>query len=230
MVLLVASGLVLKTLAHLKSLSPGYDGHDVLTASLPLQDARYSTATSINQLYDAGLARIREYPGVEAAGVGLTLPYQRALNDGIRVIDGPRATPQNRSTNVTYVTPGYFEALRFRLVRGRQFKDSDRAGSQPVAIINEAFARRFLKDDDPLGRHLGQGREIIGIVGDVQQVGFGDPVAPIQNLYLPAAQIDVCAQLGGAGLRTAIRDCSRYANRSRFRGSPASFRGLSNHG
>jgi predicted permease len=190
MVLLVAFGLVLKTLANLKGLSPGYDGRDVLTASLPLQDARYSTSAAVNQLYDAGLARIREYPGVEAAGVGLTLPYQRALNDGIRIIDGPRATPQNRSTNVTYVTPGYFEALRFRMVRGRLFTDSDRSGSQPVAIINEAFARRFLKDDDPLGRHLGQGREIIGIVGDVQQVGFGDPVAPIPNLYLPAAQID----------------------------------------
>ena len=190
MVLLVGFGLVLKTLVLLKGLSPGYDGHDVLTASLPLQDARYSTAASINHLYDAGLARIREYPGVEAAGVGLTLPYQRALNDGIRVIDGPRATPQNRSTNVTYVTPGYFEALRFRVVRGRLFTDADRAGSQPVAIITEAFARRFLKDDDPLGRHLGRNREIVGVVGDVQQVGFSDPVAPFPNLYLPAAQID----------------------------------------
>jgi len=190
MVLLVGFGLVLKTLAHLKGLNPGYDGRDVLTAGLPLQDARYSTAASINQLYDAGLARIREYPGVEAAGVGLTLPYQRALNDGVRVIDGPRATSQNRNTNVTYVTPGYFEALRFRLIRGRLFIGSDRAGSQPVAIVNEAFARRFLKDDDPLGRHLGPNREIVGIVGDVQQVGFGDPVAPIPNLYLPAGQIE----------------------------------------
>ena len=190
MVLLVGFGLVLKTLAHLKGLNPGYEGRDVLTATLPLQDARYSTAASINQLYDAGLARIRENPAVQAAGVALTLPYQRALNDGIRVIDGPRATEQKRGTNVTYVTPGYFEALRIRLVRGRLFTDSDRSGSQPVAIITEAFARRFLKDDDPLGRHLGRNREIVGIVGDVQQVGFGDPVALIPNLYLPAAQID----------------------------------------
>ncbi len=189
MVLLVAFGLVLKTLAHLKGLNPGYDGRDVLTASLPLQDTRYSTAASINRLYDSSLARIRQYPGVQAAGVGLTLPYQRALNDGIRVADGPRATPQNRNTNVTYVTPGYFEALRFRLVRGRLFTEADRGGSQPVAIINEAFARRFLKDDDPLGRHLGSNNEIVGVIGDVQQVGFGDPIAPMPNLYLPAWQI-----------------------------------------
>ena len=190
MVLLVGFGLVVKTLAYLEVLSPGYDGRGVLTASLPLQDTRYATAASINHLYDAALARIRQHPGVEAAGVGLTLPYQRPLNDGVRVIDGPRAMPQNRSTNVTYVTPGYFEALRVRLVRGRLFTDSDRQGSQPVAIINEAFARRFLKDDDPLGRHLGQNREIVGIVADVQQVGFGDLIAPFQNLYLPAGQID----------------------------------------
>lgn len=189
MVLLVGFGLVLKTLAHLKGLNPGYDGRDVLTASLPLQDNRYSTALSINQLYDASLARIREYPGVQAAGVGLTLPYQRALNDGIRVLDGPRASAQNRSTNITYVTAGYFEALRFRLVQGRLFTEADRASKQPIAIVNEAFARRFLKDDDPLGRHVGRNNEIVGVVGDVQQLGFSDPVAPIPNLYLPAWQI-----------------------------------------
>ena len=190
MVLLVSFGLVLKTLTHLRGLAPGYDGRGVLTASLPLQDARYSTAANINHLFDAGLARIREYPGVDAAGVGLTLPYQRALNDGIRVVDGPRATAQNRSTNITYVTPGYFEALRFKLIRGRLFTDADRAGSQPVAVITEMFARTFFQDDEPLGRHLGTNREIVGVVGDVEQVGFGDPVAPLPNLYLPAAQVD----------------------------------------
>ncbi|HEY7387121.1 MAG TPA: ABC transporter permease [Bryobacteraceae bacterium] len=189
MVLLVGFGLVLRTLVQLTELSPGYDGHRVLTASLPLQDARYSTAASINRLYSAGLARLREYPGVEAAGVGLTLPYERALNDGVRVIDGPRARPENRIANVTYVTPGYFEALRFRLLRGRLFTGTDRADSRPVAIVNESFVRRFLKDDEPLGRHLGGNREIIGVVGDVQVPGFGAPLSTFANLYLPVMQI-----------------------------------------
>jgi hypothetical protein len=189
MVLLIGFGLVLRTLIQLMELSPGYDGHRVLTASLPLQDARYATATSINRLYRASLARLREYPGVEAAGVGLTLPYERALNDGVRVVDGPRATPQNRIANVTCATPGYFEALRFRLLRGRLFRDSDRADSQPVAIVNESFVRRFLKDDEPLGRHVGGNREIVGVVGDVQVRGFGDPLITFPNLYVPVTQI-----------------------------------------
>lgn len=188
-VLLVGFGLVLRTLVHLSELNPGYDGNRVLTASLPLQDARYSTASSINRLYSASLARLREYPGVEAAGVGLSLPYERALNDGVRVVDGPRATPKDRIANVTYVTPGYFEALRFRLLRGRFFTGSDRADSQVVAIVNESFVRRFLKDDEPLGRHVGGNREIVGVVGDIQVQGFADPLTTFPNLYLPVTQI-----------------------------------------
>ncbi len=188
-VLLIAFGLIVRTIVHLRQLSPGYDGHSVLTASLPLQDARYSTASGINGLFSASLSRLREYPGVEAAGVGLTLPYERALNDGVRVVDGPRAAPENRIANVTYATPGYFEALRFHLVRGRLFRESDRPESQPVAIVNESFVRRFLKDDEPLGRHLGGNREIVGVVGDVQAPGFGAPLNAFPNVYLPATQI-----------------------------------------
>jgi hypothetical protein len=105
------------------------------------------------------------------------------------VVDGPRATPKDRIANVTYVTPGYFEALRFRLLRGRFFTGSDRADSQVVAIVNESFVRHFLKDDEPLGRHVGGNREIVGIVGDIQVRGFADPLTTFPNLYLPVTQI-----------------------------------------
>src|SRR5262249_9801917 len=150
--------------------SPGYDGESVSTASISLQDARYQTGAQVNHLFDESLNRIREYPGVQAAGVGLTLPYQRPLNSGARVMDGPNAMPEARIANVTYVTPGYFEALRIGLQRGRLLQGSDRAGAPLVALVNEAYLRYYLKNDtEQVGRRLALGKdvhEIVGIVAD----------------------------------------------------------------
>jgi predicted permease len=191
-VLLVSAGLMLRTLAHFTGMNAGYDGHNVLTASISLQDARYNTSAKVNSLFDTVLGRIRELPGVQSAGVGLTLPYERALNNGIRVADGPHARTDFRATNVTYVTPGYFEALRMTLVIGRLLSESDRADSRPVAVVNEAFVRRFFAGDSPIGWHLNQGGktpvEIVGVVGDVPEVGFTVPLGPLPNVYTPASQ------------------------------------------
>jgi hypothetical protein len=132
---------------------------------------------------------------VEAAGIGLTLPYERALNDMARVVDGPHTMTEPQVTDLLYVTPGYFEALRFTMHRGRKFEEQDRAQAPLVAIVNEAYVRRYFRDDPALGRHLnmsGPVHEIVGVVADVQQKsgwgGFG-PVAPAPTVYLAAAQM-----------------------------------------
>jgi predicted permease len=192
MVLLVGAGLLLRTLSHLTRLNPGYDGQNVLTASLSMQDARYESATAINHLFDASLQSIRQYPGVEAAGIALSLPYERALNDGVRVLDGPVPMDRNEISNLTYVTPGYFDALHFRLLRGRFLNEGDGAGNQPVAVVNQAFVRRFFRGGDPIGKHLGDKREIVGVVADVQQrSGFdgSGAITPSRGVYIPAAQL-----------------------------------------
>ena len=128
MVLLVSAGLVLRPLIYLNGLNPGFDGHNVLTASLSLRDARYDTDAAVHRLFDTSLAGIRETPGVEAAGIGLTLPYERALNDGARVMDGPDAMTEAQITDLLYVTPGYFETLRFTMRRGTHVR---RTGQRP---------------------------------------------------------------------------------------------------
>jgi predicted permease len=195
MVLLVSAGLVLRPLMYLNGLNPGFDPRNVLTASLSLRDARYTTDGEVHRLFDTSLTKLRETPGVEAAGIGLTLPYERPLNDGVRVMDGPHLMTEVQGTDLLYVTPGYFETLRFTMQRGRKFEDQDRAEAPLVAIVNEAFVRQFLKEDAPLGRHLnlaGPMHEIVGVVADVQQQsglgGFG-PVAPSPTVYVPAAQL-----------------------------------------
>jgi predicted permease len=195
MVLLVSAGLVLRPLTYLNGLNPGFDGRNVLTASLSLRDARYNGDDAVHRLFDTSLAGIRQTPGVEAAGIGLTLPYERALNDGARIMDGPDAMTEAQITDLLYVTPGYFETLRFTMQRGRMFEEQDRAGAPLVAIVNDTYVRHYFKGDSPLGRHLnmaGPIHEIVGVVADVQQQsGWGGfwPVATSPTIYVPAAQL-----------------------------------------
>ena len=193
-VLLICAGLLIRTLTHLTGLKPGFDGTNVMTASLSLQDARYATSDKTNQLFDESLQRIRRIPGVESAGIGLTLPYQTALNDGFARLDGPHVTGNDDITNLTYVTPGYFETLKIPPLQGRVFADSDGSRTQPVVIVNEAFTRKYLREQQAVGSHLRTGdenRRVVGVVGDVQQsAGWGDygPSGAVPTLYIPAAQ------------------------------------------
>ena len=193
--LLIGAGLLIRTLTHLYRLRPGFDPGNVITASFSLQDARYATSQSMNRLYDSGLARIRELPGVESAAVGLRLPYERHLNTGFRRMDGPEVSDEFIITDLCYVTPDYFKTLRIPLERGREFRDSDSATSTPLVIVNQAFAKKYLSKQEAIGSHLkldGEGREIVGVIGDVQQAPGWDQTAPLQptpTAYILASQI-----------------------------------------
>ena len=193
-VLLVGAGLLVRTLAHLYQLRPGFDAENVITASFSLQDARYATAQKVNQLIDSGLARMRQLPGVESAAAGLSLPYQTGLNDGFRRVDGPQASNEDLITDVNYVTRDYFHTLRIPMLRGRDFRPVDGPKSAPVAIVNHAFAAKYLSQQEPLGSHVamvGGTREIVGLVGDVQETanwGAFGPLGTVPMIYIPAAQ------------------------------------------
>lgn len=190
--LLVGAGLLVRTLIHLQNLSPGFDGANVLAASASLQDTRYKTADRVNQLFRDSLDRIRTIPGVEGAAVGLHLPYQRWLNNGIKI---PGREPRQVMTTSNYVTPGYFDVLRIPVRAGRVIDERDTATSEPVAVINETFARTLLQDQDPLASYIESGSEkvrIIGIVSDLQQrpglKGTG-PLDREAQMYVPSTQL-----------------------------------------
>ena len=193
-VLLVGAGLFIRTFAYLRGLNPGFDPANVLTAKLSLQDARYTTAERMNKLFNESLARIQELPGVESAAIGLSLPYERGLNMGFARMDGPNVDGKFHITDLSYVTPDYFRALRIPLLEGRAFALSDGPDAARVAIVNEAFAKRYLPEQEPVGSHLKSGNEarvVVGVVGSVQQKsGWGGlgPIAPIPTIYIPAAQ------------------------------------------
>jgi predicted permease len=193
-VLLVAAGLLIRTFSHLTGLDPGFDGHNVRIASLSLQDARYATSAKVNRLFDASLEQIRRIPGVQFAGVGLTPPYRRALNSPFFRLDGPHVSGEMLISNVTYVTPGYLEALRIELLRGRTLTAADTAQSQPVALVNQAFVRKYFPEQEPVGSHIRMDTvcEVVGVVADVQQsAGWGQfgPVGAVPAIYVPATQV-----------------------------------------
>jgi predicted permease len=193
MVLLVGAGLLIRTFAHLTSLRPGFDATNVITAKLSLQDARYATSQSVNRLFDQSLTRIRELPGVESAAVVLGLPYERLLNEAFRKLDGAAGERRATITDLSYATPDFFHVLRIPVLRGRTFNSADQPQSKPVMLVNETFVKTYLHDQDPVGRHISiEGtREIVGVVGDVQQKpGWGGkgPLASTPTVYIPASQ------------------------------------------
>ena len=192
LVLLVSAGLLVRTLSYLNGLNPGFDPHNVLTAQVSLQDARYRTESAVNRLFAQTLDRVRRIPGVESAAVALTLPYERPLNDGFRLLDGTDA--QFHGVEVVYTTPGYFETLRMRQIEGRGFRESDSPDSLKVAVVSESFAAKYFKGREAVGRHVALEKtpvEIVGVVGDVQQhsgLGSYGPVSVEPTLYIPVAQ------------------------------------------
>jgi ABC-type antimicrobial peptide transport system permease subunit len=162
-----------------------------MTAKASLDDARYKDAPPFQQLMSTSVAAMQRIPGVESAAVALTLPYERTLNDGVLLHDGPR-TGKNIGADVVYVTPRFFDVLQMPVLRGRAFTDSDGPNARPVAIINSAFAQKYFPNLNPVGLVLDKNALIVGVVSDTQLSSGLNPTAPIQSeetVYIPAAQV-----------------------------------------
>jgi predicted permease len=194
-VLVAGAGLLVRSLIYLETLPPGFDATNVMTATLSLDDARYHDATAFHNLLDRSLAAMRQIPGVEAAAVGLSVPYERGLNDGVKAVDGKLAG-KDWGASMAYVTPEYFRALRIPLLIGRDISESDTPTSLPVAVVNADFAREFFNDSNPVGLHIQSAKRVYTIVAVCANVakrpGMGGdaPMATESVLYLPATQVD----------------------------------------
>lgn len=191
-VLLAASGLLIRTLVYLQTLPPGFNSNGLMTAKASLDDARFHDPATFRKLLDESTAAMRQIPGVQNAAVGLSLPYERVLNDGVTLSDGKEAGQQD-ATDVVYVTPGYFDTLQLPLLAGRVFTDADGPKSQHVAMVNQAFSRKFYGGNNPVGRYINKDTLIVGEVADVSVSSGLDPVAPLvseQAMYIPAAQVN----------------------------------------
>jgi predicted permease len=189
--LLAASGLLIRSLIHLETLPPGFNPNGVMVAKASLDDARYHDPSAFRKLLDDSTAAMRRIPGVKDAAVGLSLPFERALNDGVTLSDGKEAGRQD-GTDLVYVTPAYFDTLQMPVLAGRTFTDADGPNTQRVAVVNQAFARKFYGGSNPVGRYVNKDTLIVGEVSDTWVVSGlyeGAPLMSEQAMYIPAAQV-----------------------------------------
>lgn len=196
LLLLIGAGLVVRSLDRLGHVDPGMDPSGTLTARLGLPSSGYPEPSDVTGFYGRLLRDVHSIPGVRSAGATAILPLDEGGWDvSFRVEGRPRA-PSAPEPTVQYrpVTPGFFETLGIPLRRGRRLARTDGAGSPLVAIVNEAFARRYLSEGAPGARIrlplLGLGREehvrtVVGVVGDVRET-LSEDAPPI--LYVPLAQ------------------------------------------
>ncbi|MGB7169863.1 MAG: ABC transporter permease, partial [Acidobacteriaceae bacterium] len=191
-VLLAASGLLIRSLIHLQTLPPGFNPDGVMTATASLDNIRYHDPAAFRQLLDESIDAMRRIPGVQSAAVGLSLPYERSLIMGGIKFSGGKEAGQVGMADETYVTPGYFSTLEIPLLAGRVFTSADGATTQHVAIVNRLFVRQYFHGDDPIGRILNGDTRIVGVVEDVAMAPGIDAIAPITGeatMYIPAAQV-----------------------------------------
>jgi predicted permease len=190
-VLLAGCGLLIRTLIYLQTLPPGFNPDGVMTAKASLDDARHHDPAAFRRLLEASIAAMKRIPAVEDAAVGLTLPFERPLNGGVVVHNGPQAGKMVGADEI-YVSPGYFATLQMPLLGGRDFSSADGLDTQQVAIVNRTFAKKFFPGDNPVGRTLDKGTMIVGMVADTQLSSGMNPVAPLQSeetMYIPATQM-----------------------------------------
>jgi predicted permease len=186
LVLVIAAGLLTRTFFQLLGADGGFNAERVLTFQLPLPALKYAEQDHVVTLFGNVLERLRAVPGVQAAGIGETVPMGgEGESTVIRVPDHPAASQKEMPfANFTVISPGYFSAIGTPLLRGRDFQETDTTDSMPVAIVNAAMERKYWATDGALGKQVGPGSTrfplltIVGVVLDVKHTSLREETAP----------------------------------------------------
>jgi predicted permease len=191
LVLLVGAGLLVRTFANLMSVEPGFDPSNVLTFQISLNGERYDTTGEAAAFYSTALERISRLPGVEAAAVTNKLPLDWQFNMPVVF---PEQPDKVESVQMRMISPDYFRVMKIGVQQGRAFSDADNMSALPVAIVNEAFVRRYFDGQGPFARQLSVGRgtndpmrQVVGVAGDTKQMGLDRPALP--TVYVPIPQM-----------------------------------------
>ncbi len=191
-VLVAAAMLLARSFTALLDVNSGFNPSHVLTLRTSLPPARYADAGSMARAYRDIGQRLREAPGVEAAGAVTGLPLASTRGDwGIRIEGLPPQGRQHPAADWQIITPGYFEALGTPVVRGRLFTDADQQDTLPVIVINETMAKKYWPGENPIGRRMTMGNNdrwltVVGIVADVRHRGLDAPARA--EMYRPHTQ------------------------------------------
>jgi predicted permease len=189
LVLLIGSALLIRTYIALHDVDPGFDSRNVLTMEMSLNGPRYQNTAGMAQLLRDGRNRLNALPGVELAAAGFWRPIDVEDGAGFQIVGRPVEKDCCGSAWMS-ITPGYLGLFRIPVLRGRDFTENDNAEAPAVNLINEAFARHFFPNEDPIGQHIMHGKRmetIIGIVADFHDGGLAKPADPM--IIAPIAQV-----------------------------------------
>ncbi|MGH9480997.1 MAG: ABC transporter permease [Terriglobales bacterium] len=191
-VLLAGGGLLVRSLASLLAVNPGFNPKNFYAAGLSLPARQYAQPEQIMRFFSAVQQRASALPGVEAAAFTSAPEFGVTSSSPVAIAAGSSQTPGARDvfSQICIVTPGFFRAAGIPMLRGRDFAASDLTASARVAIVSEAFARHFWPSQDALGHRLDLGPkdqpEIVGVAGDVRQNGMAASSLP--EIYFPLAR------------------------------------------
>jgi putative ABC transport system permease protein len=226
LLLLAGAGLLARSFLALQSVDPGYRTDGVLAVRLSLPTTTYPEESQRLDFFENLVARVGDLPGVREAGAVSNLPLASGLGDLNFRIEGRDVAAGDVSPRADWqvVTPGYFDAMGMRVLRGRAITAEDREGTPGVVVISEEVARRYWPDSDPLGARFQLGGRagpgmvtIVGIVADIRHASLDAPIDP--QMYLAHRQfrfwnggsvvnaMTVVAHTAGdpASLATAVR-------------------------
>jgi putative ABC transport system permease protein len=207
LVLLIGAGLLVQSFVRLRHVDLGYDPNGLLAMWVPAPFSRYPNDDAKTRFYRRLLEQVSQVPGAD----GVTLSSESwfgFLNFQFNIEGDPLPTG-DATVRYSSIAPGYFNVLKARILKGRDFDDHDAATTPGVAIINQTLARRYFPDSDAIGRRIVLGymgrrlvREIVGVSTDIKQEELGSPTRP--EIYVPYQQVP---WLGAAlVIRTAAVD------------------------
>jgi predicted permease len=199
LVLLVGAALLIRTFIALHSVDPGFDAHNVLTMEMSLTGDRYAKTAGVAQLSFEGRERLNAIPGVEDSAFTCCLPIQGQFGLPFAIVGRP-VDPAKGEPGAGWMSasPDYYKVFKIPVLKGREFNDHDTASSPSVVLINQAFAKQFFPNQNPLGQQLlvGKGmgppfeepaRLIIGVVANTHEGGLSRD--PGSLMIVPDAQV-----------------------------------------
>ncbi len=192
MVLLIGSGLLIRSFMRLRTVAPGFDARNTLTAQTFLPPASYAQPADRIAFYQNAIQHLQSIPGVESAAISTALPVLPTHGAPAR-FEGQPEVELGRLPIVLIesISPDYPKAMRVPLIEGRAFDDADDAKSAPVVMVNQAAVRRFWPDKDSLGKLVWVGRfpacKVVGVLGDVKNDSLATPTQP--EVFFPFPQL-----------------------------------------
>ena len=188
-VLLVGAGLLIRSLMHVLDVDMGFQSARAATMRVD-PDSRYTTREQRNAYVDEVLRRVKEIPGIEAAGITDALPLGRNRSWGARAKGVTYERGRFPSAYPRMISDGYFSAMSIPLRAGRDIQPSDTPTSEPVIVVNETMARTLWPGEDPIGKYIlgpcAPERRVVGVVGDVRHLALEQTSG--NEMYIPMRQ------------------------------------------